>query len=94
MDLELHFKVDFTHLTATKDYFEMLCFLSLGMSLFSILCFRIPILLHYDDLRVLIERAKTHEKLCVLKKAKASYAVLKNCRYPVEEPVFDSTGNG
>lgn len=78
MDLELHFNVDFIHLSAAEAYVEMLCYPSLGVSLLDVLCFGISVFPLFDGLRVLIERAKTHKNFHVLGKAMTSYAVVKS----------------
>lgn len=78
MDLELHFNIDFIHLTAAEGYIETLCYLSLGMSLLAVLCFRISVFPLLDGLRVLIGQ-KTRKNVHVLGKAMASYAVVKKC---------------
>lgn len=88
MDLELHFNVDFIHLTAAEGYIVMFCYPSIGISLLDVSSSESQFL-SFDGLRVSIEI-----NVCVLGKAMASYAVVKRCCQPVEGPVFDSMGSG
>lgn len=94
VDLELHFNVDLIHLITAEGCIEMLCYSSFSVYLLSLLCLRISVFPLFDGLRVLIEKAKMLKNFNVLGKATESYAVVKRCRQPVEELVFDSMGSG